>query len=431
MHSENLIILVCVTLLLSYLSSLIYARTKVPDVLLLMGFGLLVGPVFQLFAKELFLELAPMMSILALSIILFEAGINVDITTLLDYLGKSLLLSSFSLISVIIVMGFVLNLLLPQDFTLLQAMLLSAMVGGTSTVSTFGILSGLQKSVKDIGTTRVLLTMESIVSDPLCIIASITIIKMIMLPNVSLMDGVRDIFGTFTLSSALGLAVGLVWAKVLNRLRNQPFTYMITLAVLLPTYIMSEHWVGEGGGAMTALAFGLAITNYRYIMERLGSDSKVMVDKQRLREFHEEITFFIKSFFFVYIGLVVSLSLKYSFIGFGLTLMLMVIRYIVVHLLSKPMAFTNTEKVLSQFVYTSGLPAFVMSQLPMIYDPTGRYFANASIYPDLCMPIVLGTVIYGALAAPAAIKRSPEDMRKKASKEQMTEEEVASPANTQ
>ncbi|MFH2109715.1 MAG: cation:proton antiporter [Candidatus Bathyarchaeota archaeon] len=430
MHSENLIILVCVTLLISYLSSLIYSKTRVPDILLLMGFGLLVGPVFQLFDKELFLELAPMMSILALSIILFEAGINVDITMLLDYLGKSLLLSSFSLISVIIVMGLILNSLLPQDFTLLQAMLLGAMVGGTSTVSTFGILSGLQKSVKDIGTTRVLLTMESIVSDPLCIIASITIIKMIMLPNVSLMDGVRDIFGTFTLSSAFGLAVGLVWARVLNRLRNQPFTYMITLAVLLPTYIMSEHWVGEGGGAMTALAFGLAITNYRFIMERLGSDSKVMVDKQRLREFHEEITFFIKSFFFVYIGLVVSLSLKYSFIGFGLTLMLMIIRYGVVHLLSKPMAFTNTEKVLSQFVYTSGLPAFVMSQLPMIYDPAGRYFVNSSIYPDLCMPIVLGTVIYGALVAPAAMKQSVDEIRKKA-KELLAEEEVASPANTQ
>ena len=429
MHSENLIILVCVTLLLSYLSSLIYSKTRVPDILLLMGFGLLVGPVFQLFDKELFLELAPMMSILALSIILFEAGINVDITMLLDYLGKSLLLSSFSLLSVIIIMGLVLNSLLPQDFTLLQAMLLGAMVGGTSTVSTFGILSGLQKSVKDIGTTRVLLTMESIVSDPLCIIASITIIKMIMLPNVSLMDGVRDIFGTFTLSSAFGLAVGLVWARVLNRLRNQPFTYMITLAVLLPTYIMSEHWVGEGGGAMTALAFGLALTNYRFILEKLGSNSKVMVDKQRLREFHEEITFFIKSFFFVYIGLVVSLSLKYSFIGFGLTLMLMVVRYSVVHLLSKPMAFTNTEKVLSQFVYTSGLPAFVMSQLPMIYDPLGSKFVNTSIYPDLCMPIVLGTVIYGALVAPAAIKQSVDEIRNKA-KERLVAKEDTSPANT-
>jgi cell volume regulation protein A len=271
-------------------------------------------------------------------------------------------------------------------------------------VSTFGILTGLQKSVKDMGSTKVLLTLESIVSDPLCIIASITLIKMIMLPNVSMMDSVRDIFGTFTLSSAFGLGIGLLWAKVLNRLRNRPFTYMITIAILLPTYILSEQWIGEGGGAMTALAFGLAITNYRFIMEKLGDNSKVMVDKQKLREFHEEITFFIKSFFFVYIGLVVSLSLDYALIGLGLTLLLMVIRFFVVEVLSRPLKFNVTEKVLSQSIYTSGLPAFVMSQLPMIFDPTGKYFINSSIYPNLCMPIVLGTVIYGALVAPVAIK---------------------------
>ena len=405
MNSENLIILVCVTLLLSYLSTLIYARTKVPDILWLMGFGLVVGPVFQLFDKELFLELAPMMSVLAISIIMFEAGINVDITMLLDYMGRAIVLSVSSLLSVALLVGLALSWLMPNDFTLLHAMLLGAMVGGQCTVTTFGILTGLQKSVKDMGNTKVLLTLESIVSDPLCIIASITLIKMIMLPYVSVMDSVKDIFGTFTLSSALGLGIGLLWAKVLNRLRNRPFTYMITLAVLLPTYILSEHWIGEGGGAMTALAFGLAVTNYRFIMEKLGTNSKVMVDKQRLREFHEEITFFIKSFFFVYIGLVASLSIRYAFIGLGVALLIMVIRFTLVRALSRYIHFSVEERTISQFIFAMGLPAFVMSQLPMIYDPSGKFFVNSAIYPDLCMSIVLGTVIYGTVIAPVAIKQ--------------------------
>jgi len=405
MDPENLIILVCVTLLLSYLSSLIYAKTKVPDIMWLMGFGLVVGPIFQLFDKELFLELAPMMSILALSVILFEAGINVDIAMLLDYMGRAIMLSVASLLSVTLIVGFTLSWLLPNDFTLLQAMLLGAMVGGTSTVSTFGILTGLQKSVEDVGPTRVLLTLESIISDPLCIIASITLIKMIMLPDVSLMDSVKDILGTFALSSAFGLGTGLLWARVLNRLRNRPFTYMITIAVLLPTYILSEHWIGEGGGAMTALTFGLAVTNYRFISEKLGDSSKVLVDKQKLREFHEEITFFIKSFFFVYIGLVVSLSFRYTFIGLGVALLLMVIRFTLVSTLSRFIPFSVEEKTISKFVFAMGLPAFVMSQLPMIYDVSGRFFVNSTIYPDLCMPIVLGTIIYGALVAPVAIRQ--------------------------
>jgi cell volume regulation protein A len=341
-----------------------------------------------------------MMSILALSIILFDAGINVDITMLLDYMGRAIVLSIASLLSVSYIVGLSLSWLLPNDFTLLQAMLLGAMVGGTSTVSTLGVLAGLQNSVKDMGTTKVLLTLESIVSD---------LIKMVMLPGVSLMDSIRDIFGTFTLSSAFGIGMGLIWGKVLNRIRSRPFTYMITLSVLLLTYILSEHWIGEGGGAMTSLAFGLAITNYSFILNKFGKGSKIMVDKQRLREFHEEIAFFIKSFFFVYIGLVVSLSLNYTLIGIGVALLLMVIRFSVVYALSKFIPFSVVERTTSQFVFAMGLPAFVMSQLPMIYDPLGNFFVNSAIYPDLCMPIVLGTVIYGALVAPIAIRHGLKD----------------------
>jgi cell volume regulation protein A len=200
--------------------------------------------------------------------------------------------------------------------------------------------------------------------------------------------------------------VGIVWAKVLDRLRTRQYTYMITLAALLPAYIASEQWVGEGGGAVTALVFGLAITNYRYIMERLGRDDRVLINKKRLREFHEEVTFFVKSFFFVYIGVVVSLSVRYAFIGFGLVILQIAMRYGIVATLSGPFGFTREERVLSQVVYASGLPAFVMSQLPQIFDPGRVHFVAPEIYPDLCMPIVLGTILFSGLMGPALARRA-------------------------
>ena len=405
MNADNIILLISVTLILSYISTLMYSKTRIPDILWLMGFGLLVGPILNLFDKALFLKLAPMMSVIALSVILFEAGINVDITLLLENMGKAAVLSLTSIIASILFIGFILNWMFPADFTLQQAMLLGAMVGGTSTVSVYGIMSGLSRTLKNLSSTRVLLTMESIISDPVCIIASITIIRMIMLPEVSLRDSARDIFYIFTVASLLGLAVGLLWAQILDRLRNRPFTYMITLSVLLPVYVLSEIFVGEGGGAMSALTFGLAIANFRFFTGRLGWNTKVKIDKQRLREFHEEVTFLIKSFFFVYIGLVVSLSIRYTIIGFALVLLLMFIRFLVVEVLDRFIDFSLEEKIISQFVYASGLPAFVMSQLPLILDPEGLFFMNTAVYPNICMPIVLGTVIYSALLGPYVIRR--------------------------
>jgi len=405
MHAENLIILISLTILISYISSLVYSLTKIPDVIILMGFGILMGPVLGYADKVMFDDIAPLMSIIALSIILFEAGINVDITMLLGSMGKALLLSTASIMGSILLIGFVTSYVLVPGLPFLQGMLLGAMVGGTSTVAVFGILSGIGDLIPNLTSTRVLLTMESILSDPICIISSITIIKLILQPTFTLRDTVKEITTVFLLSSALGLGVGIVWARVLDRLRTRHYTYMITLAVLLPIYIISEHYIGEGGGAMTALIFGLAITNFRYIMEKSGRDEKVLIDKKRLREFHEEITFFVKSFFFVYIGVVVSLSWRYAFFGLVLVLLQMGLRYWIVDVLSGQFGFTREEKALSQGVYASGLPAFVMSQLPQIFDPEGIYFVNARLYPDLTMPIVFGTIMFSGLIGPKLATR--------------------------
>jgi len=406
MHVENLIILVSLTILVSYLSGLIYSKTRIPDVIWLMGFGVLMGPVLGYVDKGVFNQLAPLMSVIALSIILFEAGINVDIVMLLGSMGKAMVLSVASILGSILLIGTLTAYFLVPELSFLQGMLLGAMVGGTSTVAVYGILSSIGNTLPNLDSTRVLLTMESIVSDSVCIISSITLIKMILQPEFTVRDTVKALLTTFMLSSVMGLAVGVVWAKVLDRLRTRQYTYMITLAVLLPTYIMSEHWVGEGGGAVTALTFGLAVTNYQYIMERLGIGDRVLIDKKRLREFHEEVTFFVKSFFFVYIGVVVSLSVRYAFIGFGLVILQIAMRYIIVAALSGPFSFTREERVLSQVVYASGLPAFVMSQLPQIFDPSRTHFVDPQIYPDLCMPIVLGTILFSGLLGPALARRA-------------------------
>jgi cell volume regulation protein A len=403
LNAENLIILVCSTLLLSFISSLMYKLTKIPDVIWLIGFGILMGSGVQYVDKELFNELAPLMSIIALSIILFEAGINIDIITLIDNLGKATALTISSILLSTLVIGTSVHLLLPNNFTLLQGMLLGAMIGGTSTVAVFGIMSNLDKNVSNvsnIASTKVMLTMESIISDPVCIMVSITLLKIIIQPGVNLRNSFIGIFSTFILSSILGVFSGLSWSIILNRLRTHPYTYMITLAVLMPLYIFSEEIVGEGAGAMTALAFGLAITNYSDFMERLGKPSKVKINVRKLREFHEEIVFFIKSFFFVYIGVVVTLSWKYTFVGFTLVILQMAMRYGLVAILGKALLFTREETSISKVVYASGLPAFVMSQLPQLYDPNGLVFLTPGLYPDICMPIVLGTILYSGLIGP-------------------------------
>ncbi|RLI08398.1 hypothetical protein DRO42_06420 [Candidatus Bathyarchaeota archaeon] len=398
-------ILISSTLFLGYISGLIYSKTKIPDIIWLLAFGILLGPVFNFFDSSLFISLSPLMSIVALNIILFDAGINVDIRAIMETMHKSLVLSVVTFLLTVVAVGYTLHFLMPGDFSLLQAMLFGSMVGGTSTVTVLGILSGLEKMIKDLGNVKVILMMESVISDPLCIVAAMTLIRMIMLPGVSLQDGVKDILFTFTVSSLIGFAVGLIWAQVLDLLRNRPFNYIMTIATLFPTYIVAESLAGHGAGPVSALTFGLTLTNYPYLAKKLGIERKARVEKRRLREFHEEITFLIKSFFFVFIGLIVSLSPTFMIYGLALVALLAAVRYVSVTLVAAGLKFSRTESTVTKLIFANGLPALVMSQLPAIYDPERLFFPNPEIYTNLCFPIVIGTVIFGALLGPAIAKR--------------------------
>jgi cell volume regulation protein A len=247
--------------------------------------------------------------------------------------------------------------------------------------------------------------LESVVSDPICIISSITLIRMIITPGVTVVTGLIDILKTFILSSLLGFAMGQMWAEALNKLRGRSLNYIMTVAILFPAYILAERLIGEGGGPMATLTFGIMITNYGYITRKFGIIRNVKIDTHYLREVHEEIVFFIKAFFFVYVGLIVSISTEYVIIGVGILALIMFIRFIVVSVVGRVINLSRQERILSILIYTSGLPAFVMSQLPLIFDPERQFFLDPSIYPNLVMPIVLGTVLFAALSAPVMVKR--------------------------
>jgi NhaP-type Na+/H+ or K+/H+ antiporter len=151
---------------------------------------------------------------------------------------------------------------------------------------------------------------------------------------------------------------------------------------------------------MAAFTFGVGLINYKYIMEMGDIHDRVRVDIHQLREFHEEITFFIKSFFFVYIGVFVSISLRYIFFGLTVAILMVSMRFFLIFGLSKPLLLSDNERILSQFVYSPGLEAFVMAQLPAIIDKSGEFFVKPGIYSNLCMPIVFGMIIFSGLVGP-------------------------------
>lgn len=393
------------TLFLSYVSGLFYSKTKIPDVVWLLLFGYLLGPVLNFFNKELFLTLFPLIILITVAIFSFDTGINVDISAVIGSLHKSIILIISTLTAMVIIIGFSLQILMPGRFSLLEGMLLGAMVGGLGGISVSGILDRLSSVITSVREDGVVINLESTLSDPVRLVACLTLIKIITLQGVLFEDSVKDIIFTFVMSALLGSVGGLIWAEVLSMLRGRPFNYIMTVATLFPVYIMSEEVIGPGGGPIAALAFGLAITNYGYLTRRLGLKRTARVDRRRIREFNQEITFLIKAFFFVYLGLIVSFSLWYALVGLGIIALMLITRYVVATGVSKLLMFTDGEKVFSRVVYMQGASALIFAQLPIVFDPERLSFKAPEIFGDLCFPIIIGTVIFVSVLGPLIARR--------------------------
>lgn len=402
---ESFLLLISATLFLSYISNLFYTKTRIPDIVWLLSFGYLLGPVLNFFDFEIFEKIFPMLIMLTVSIFSFDTGINVDISTVMRSVIKALTLTVVTFIAVTAVVGLSLSFLLPDMFGLLEGMLLGAMVGGLGGISVTGILDQLNSLIPFIEDEGTVLNLESTLSDPVKVVACVTLIQMIMSPGLGLEDGMKDIVFTLIVSAIFGIAVGLLWAEVLNLLWGRPFNYMMTVAALFPIYIASEAVAGSGGGPITALAFGLTITNYRYISRKLGSSRRVRVDKRRIREFNQEIAFLIKAFFFVYLGLTVSLSVEYTVIALGVVALMLSVRYYIASAAGGILNLSFGERVLSRLIFLQGTSALVLSKLPIYWDTERIHFQNPEIYTNLCFPIVFITVIFVSILGPVLAKR--------------------------
>jgi len=412
LDANVIVILVSLALFLAYVSGIIFTHTGVPDTVWLIGFGALFGPVMNLFNADLLRPMAPILVLMALNLLMFEAGMNLDLKTFKEAMRKSSVLAVCTFLFTTASVGYLLHYIMPQYFNYMQALLFGAMIGGTSTSTVLGILGSMQRYSLNIGETRRFLVLETIVSDSLCIVTAMTLMRIIQLPSIPLNDGIKDIVFVFTVSIFIGFWVGVLWVQILNLVKNRPFNYIMTIAALFVAYIVSEEMGGPGAGSIAALAFGITLTNYPLLAKRFGLRENVRVEIRRLRSFHEEITFLVKSFLFLFVGLEITLNAEYLFLGLGISALIGVVRVFSVYITDSIVDISDLEVRVSRLIFSNGLTALVISQLPLVIELPHMYFPDPKIYVDLAVPIVMATSVFGSLFGPLLLgKRAVSEVK--------------------
>ncbi len=404
-NAEQILLLISFTIILAYVAGIFYNRTRIPDIVWLLGFGVLTGPILGFFDESLFGGIFELMLLVAVTMFSFSTGISINAQELIGKTRKALVLAVASFLSITAAVGGILRLVAPETFSWVEAFLLGVMVSGMSGVSVSSLASSMGGGFREVGDSITLLQLESTLGDPVRVVAVVTLIDMATLIDAGPKTAARDILFLFLTAIAIGAVIGLIWGELLSRLRDRPLNYMMTIAALFPVYVFSEWVSGGGGGPVTVFLVGFTVVNFGFVTKSLGLERRARVDRRKLRGYHDEITFLIKALFFFYLGLVMKPSIESFRLGLTVSAVIIVVRFIAATLVGKIQVFEDGELLVTRLIFIQGAGTLVLSQFPVKYDPTGVFFLNPGLFTNICIPVVLVSLIYDSTVAPLLARR--------------------------
>lgn len=380
-----------IIIMTGFFGNIFFDKTKISDVLLLLCIGIFLGPVLGLIEPHKLAPFAEYFGTLALIIILFEGGMDMDIDKLITEFGTA---------SLLVIMSFVLSLVslacflhFVRGWDLLLSLLLGAILGCTSAPVVIPIINKM--GIKE--ETKTILSIESALSDVLAVICTVSLIEIITLGNIGIKTPFQAIFSSFSIAIVLGIVAGLFWLKVLDHFSQRKYSYMFTLAALLITF-GAVRFLG-GSGAMAVLVFGIILGNSHDFDRFLKLKSNYLVDST-IKFFHGEMTFFIRTFFFVYIGMMVSftwIDADFLLCSLALLLIIVLVRYLSVSVTVMAYQEKKSDRCIMMSMLPRGLASAVLATLPVSAKITGsEHFMDVTFAIIICTNMIMTVGVFFA-----------------------------------
>jgi len=354
-----------------------FKKTGIPDVAFLMIFGVMIGPVFGIIQPEAVIEVVPYFAALALIIIMFDGGLHLDIKHIVKTAHFSVTLA---------VLGFILSVViitLAAHYALgwlwLESILLATIVGGSSSAIVFGLVRNIKISEE----VKSMLSFESALTDILAMIVAFILFEAVLIGHFDLQTIQETLGRAVVVGLVLGFGVGIPWMYVSTKLGNAQHAYMLTLGILFVLFFLANSF-GESG-ALTALVFGLMLGNKRHLSRILKFKlPKIEMDDPT----HNQLTFLVRSFFFVFVGLMASFG-QIEYVVFGILITIAVFGgRIFVGKITLTKRFSKLDRAVTNSMIPRGLAAAVLATYPVTMG-----LSNGEAYPQIIFFIILSSVI--------------------------------------
>jgi NhaP-type Na+/H+ or K+/H+ antiporter len=293
------ILLIGGTVLLAFASDALAQRFRIPDVLWLILFGLLAGPVFHLVQPGQVSELGGVLGTVALVVILYDAGIdfNPKEARAVGTAGVLLSVGSFALAFGVL---FVVGLYAVAGGDLLIALLFALCLAGVSGAVVLPIARRLGFSP----TIRDTLHLDMAIEDTLSVLSVTVLLSVIATQNPGWTSIVPQVLLPLPEAIAFGVLGGFIATEFLSRWQRRTYAGLATMGILFVVYGATE---GLGGsGVMAALIMGVVLGNDAFFRRWLPrSSGQDFAFDPAVRQVHNEIAFVLRAIFLVILGILV------------------------------------------------------------------------------------------------------------------------------
>ncbi len=273
-------------LVLAFFANRLSGQTRIPDVIILMMTGLILGPLTRWINASQFQVFTSYLGTFALILILFEAGGELHLREALRHFPAGVLLAivgyGLSFAAVSSIARYVL------EVPLRQALLMGGVFGCTSSTMIVPVLQQL----KIRGPVTVVLILEAALGDVIAVI-TVSSLSDIAQGDPLIAGLVSGLLIRTTVSIILAIASGYVWSRVGARFVRFRFGSVLEVAIILVLYALAR--IAGGSGLLAVLAFGLTIANVCSKTADTRDDNGNVI-------FHSELSFLVRSFFFVLLG---------------------------------------------------------------------------------------------------------------------------------
>jgi cell volume regulation protein A len=388
------------------------ARLGVPVLLLFIVLGMIAGidgPGRINFDNP---ELAKFIGSFSLSFILFSGGLDTRFADVKKVLLPGVLMSTFGVLITCVSVGVFVSLITP--FTLLEGLLLGAIVSSTDAAAVFSIMRSRGLKIK--GNARQILELESGSNDPMAYFLTIMFLFLLMNPEKNFWAVVPMFFQQMIVGGIIGFLAGKGMQIVINWIRLEVSgLYSVLLIGMVLLTFSGTNFLG-GNAYLSVYIAALVLGNSDFI------------HKRSLQKHFDGIAWLMQVVLFLTLGLQVVPSEVVPHIGIGLIIsffLIMVARPLSVFMILAPFKANIRSMHFLSWVGLRGAVPIVFAMIPLTHK-----LPNADIIFNIVFFITITSVLLQGTSIPIVARilklTVPKKVRYKFTPDRDTEEKMRS-----